>query len=1307
MDKNKPELDLKNIFSLLASDDLQDKGKASELKSSFFEAFARTREDGNANLRQKMIRFAGELEVENGLQPVLLGLRDSVRTVREEAKKSLDRLAQQLMSPNKGGKDRPPSLVKKSAEFSFAVYGEIKVTRDLNLIKFFLQTLLKIGESGAFLAWKFFVQNVVPQNIIVEMIKKLPEPLRLNFVYQYTLDKIAVRRRYDTLAKLLLKDIKDRRTIVEFLADLFDREPLLDPVFYDLCQRLNIKKTIAQVELRSNRQRDKIKGVKLLGLLGKVSDYHLCIPLLSRDEIPSVRIACLKMLSRSISEKDPKIIGAVSALLDDKDENIRLHAFNTLVALKAPALGEVITDLCKKHPAMRPCLYKSLCDLEWMELNPVLNALPSDQGREARRAVINAIIRNDPEKLIIFLSPYLKSSHDEARNKAAKLLKKIDSIKNKKIEEAVKDDTPEYSPSAKTDKKGLFEKRKQRKLLQRLLNGESLEGVEFQKEVLADLDLSGISLHNVNFDGAFFSNVIISSAKLYSVTFKGARFENVKMENSFLDSVSFEDAVIKGSSFTKASCSSCDFTNAWIYESSFGLANLKGSIFVNGKIKKTDFSQTDIAEASFVESDLTRVSFNFATLHLANFSLARGMDCDFLGADFSDVTTEQSELNTRSGLFGDVVLPDLFFEDAILKHSAFNLVVLAEEMDKRRKAFLEYNHKRTELALDTFQPEQGDLFALIPLLIHSNLELLPTDSPIRNAPAGIFGYSFPSEAFQLAKKYFIVDDFAPSLQKEHYIEGLFTIGSVGTIAQSADSDIDYWVCVDAAKLGGKGIKRLSAKLRAIETWAAKTFNTEIHCFVVDLDSVREDRFGVSDQESSGSAQGKILKEEFYRTMIHVAGKIPLWCVLPRGVKDKHYHLLLSLASQFHKDYLDLGNVSTIPQGEYFGASIWQLFKGMKSPYKSVMKMALLEKYIQEEERHGLLCNRLKAGWSRGRYDLRHIDPYLLLFEEVLDYYHRTEQKSTERLLQICFFMKLGIRSITDLDNSVIGAKKRLVQDYSKSWGWNETMVQDLGHFRDWPFDKIFQLSTRVNDYMIETYKKLSRTLQERSAQETIITPKDLTILGRKMFVQFSKKSNKVDKLPLIVHGKALFQQLYFQYKNPKAGPASWSLYHLKRDGQRERKGGDLLKSGRIEEICIWLVHNGLYLPTTSFQLMPNPTPISLQDILDLLRKLHEFYPVHEAEEIVPQALLKEPYIQKLFLTVNFNLNRKLKKVHEYTTIYMTSWGEFFCRTFHDKNGLNSVEEALSGAKEQFDLPCSSGQVGLYIPQLAGKHIQVR
>jgi adenylate cyclase class 1 len=1308
MGKQSSEIDLENIFSLLAGDTTQDNKAAQEHRSSFFKAFERQWKEGDVNLRRNMIHRAGELEVENGLRPVILGLRDHVLKVREEAKKSLGRLAQQAAVSIMKGRELPSYVVRRSAEFSFAVYKEMKIsTGNLELTRFFLQTLLKIGGRGPFLSWKFFAQDLVPHNIVIEMIRKLPESMRLRFVQQYALDNISVRQLHGPSAKLLLKEINDRQAVVTFLADLFDQDAFLDSVFDDLCQRMKIRESIAQIELRAKHEKDRIKGLKATGALGQPCGYYSCLPLLSQDEVPPVRIACLKMLARADARKDARIIEAVSPLLDDKDQNVALHAFKTLISLKAAGLAGAAYDLSQKYPPMKSSIFECLCDLEWSELKNFFDVLPLDQTLDARATIVSNIIRNKPEKLIVFLNQYAKSSNDEARREATELIQKVDSIKKKEMEEVFQDDTPEFSSPSRT-KKGLFEKitlRKRRSELKRLLNRESIDNADFHGEVFSDIDLSGINLHDVNFDEAFFSNVNLSSARLYSVTFRGARFENVKMDNAILDSVLFENAVLKGLSSLGASFNSCDFTNSWIYGSSLNSARFNGSLFGGASLKKTDFSRSDLAETCFVGSRLSGASFKFATLDLSDFSLVRARICDFSGVDFSTVAMEYPNLDVRSALFDVIELPPFFFEDDLLRAGGFNLLILAEEMDKRREAFLEYNRRRIDLALDTFRPEQRDLFELIPFLIDSNLDLLPMDNPIRNAPAGIFEY-FPSPGIlQRARRYFILDESEPFIDKEHQIEGLFTIGSTGTIAQSADSDVDYWVCVEATRLGEEAIELLNAKLQAIEEWALKVFNVELHFFVVDLASVREDRFGASDQESSGSAQGKILKEEFYRTMILVAGKIPLWCITPEWLNDE-YQYLLTLEPGIHKDNLDMGGISTIPRGEYFGASIWQIFKSLKSPYKSVMKMSLLEKYIQEEDGHGLLCNRVKAGWSLGKRDLRHLDPYLVFFEDVLGYYQRTEQKDAESLLKICFFLKLGIQAIADLDKSVIGIRKKVVQGYIDSWGWNELQVQDLGRFRGWNFERIFRLSTKINRYMIETYKKLSRSLKETPVGETMITQQDLSILGRKMFVQFSKQPHKVEKLPLIVHGESLFQQLYLKYNRPMQGSATWGLYHLERGKHGARGQGKILKKmGRIEEIAIWLVHNGLYLPTTSIELVPNPTPISIQDILNLLRKLQEFFPTKEADTVSPQALLEKPRVHKLLVVVNFNLDRKLNKIHEYTAIYMTSWGEFFCRVFSDKSGVPSMKDALRRLGEQLGLPISSGRAGFHIPHSAGKRIR--
>jgi len=123
-----------------------------------------------------------------------------------------------------------------------------------------------------------------------------------------------------------------------------------------------------------------------------------------------------------------------------------------------------------------------------------------------------------------------------------------------------------------------------------------------------------------------------------------------------------------------------------------------------------------------------------------------------------------------------------------------------------------------------------------------------------------------------------------------------------------------------------------------------------------------------------------------------------------------------------------------------------------------------------------------------------------------------------------------------------------------------------------------------------------------------------------------------------------------------------------------------------------------------FKLMPNPTPISLQDTLNLLRELYEFFPSKEVEDVSPQTLLGKNQVNKLFVAMNFNLSRKLKIINEYTAIYTTSWGEYFCKVFVNKKGFLSVDDALSNVKKQLDFPFSTDQISVYIPHLAKKYL---
>jgi len=224
--------------------------------------------------------------IENELQSVILGLKNHVQSVREESKKSLERLIKEVTFSGEKEHDIPPDVLLKSAKFSFIIYKEMKLTRDLDRIKLFLITLLSIGGRGPFFAWKFFAHGNINQNILIDIIRKFPVHLRLRFVYHYTLDDTSVRRYFGSMVKLLLKDITDRDTVISFLSYVYDQNALLDYVFDDLCIKLKIQEMVIQKELKDDNPEEKIKGIKAIGALGKITGYHSCVKLLLQDEHP-------------------------------------------------------------------------------------------------------------------------------------------------------------------------------------------------------------------------------------------------------------------------------------------------------------------------------------------------------------------------------------------------------------------------------------------------------------------------------------------------------------------------------------------------------------------------------------------------------------------------------------------------------------------------------------------------------------------------------------------------------------------------------------------------------------------------------------------------------------------------------------------------------------------------------------------------------------------------------------------------------------------------------------------------------------
>ena len=104
----------------------------------------------------------------------------------------------------------------------------------------------------------------------------------------------------------------------------------------------------------------------------------------------------------------------------------------------------------------------------------------------------------------------------------------------------------------------------------------------------------------------------------------------------------------------------------------------------------------------------------------------------------------------------------------------------------------------------------------------------------------------------------------------------------------------------------------------------------MHFYLMTQKRFRNERY--SDpltKENSGSAQYMLLLEEFYRSAVRLAGKPLLWLHL--WVEDeKQYEAevarLVAEGELNPNDWVDFGGLGQFSASEYFGASLWQLYK---------------------------------------------------------------------------------------------------------------------------------------------------------------------------------------------------------------------------------------------------------------------------------------------------------------------------------------------------------------------------------------------
>lgn len=613
----------------------------------------------------------------------------------------------------------------------------------------------------------------------------------------------------------------------------------------------------------------------------------------------------------------------------------------------------------------------------------------------------------------------------------------------------------------------------------------------------------------------------------------------------------------------------------------------------------------------------------------------------------------------------------------------------------RARAYADYNKRKISTIFSKLNDLDKQILLILPSLVHLNLPGLPgyLDDPER-VPDGILDFK-PDDDIprrierEIPAANVTIRDFNLRAKRKAPIYTLAAMGSLATIAQTSKSDFDIWVCVKKHEFTPEQLEGLAYKLEQIEKWAEKTNRFESHFFITDIDEARNNKFGESDSESAGSALGKLLKEEFFRTHTVLAGVPPLWTVMPPHITDEEYKHYVELATNHYainpKLYIDLGNAQHITVEESFGATLWQLNKALGSPFKSAMKMGLIEDYMDPTSDSTLLCDILKENITdlaiqskdkRNTFDAlgdgeqidEHperfsLDGYLLMFNRILEFYKRMDRSDLQEILRQCFYLKAGdtITGIHDPHRSR-NRKKDMLGQLIEQWNWDNDHILDLNKFKEWPFDRSVKLGNEVNNFIIESYKRLS---QAGATSNAMISETDLTVLGRKLFTFYSKKERKVDYLPKTFEESLHQNQITFTMAPTSKGGTTgiWKVYRgslSATDLQSKKIEGQLLRQTRnLPDLLTWLVINGVWDRRSHVNLQAKESRLTTTNLQDILESLGDYFPPIDVGHLPNEDLIKDSQIRRLYAIINLGDTSQGAGINRVDLVYRTSWGEMY------------------------------------------------
>ncbi|MGR5559431.1 class I adenylate cyclase [Vibrio fortis] len=634
------------------------------------------------------------------------------------------------------------------------------------------------------------------------------------------------------------------------------------------------------------------------------------------------------------------------------------------------------------------------------------------------------------------------------------------------------------------------------------------------------------------------------------------------------------------------------------------------------------------------------------------------------------------------------------------------------------------NQQRIDRALALMDLQSQRVFHLIPALLHYNHPMMPGFYD-QQVPFGI--RSFTPNEFQ---KQFVEDTeltlggkLAETDNPE--ILGLYTMGSTSSIGQSTSSDLDIWVCVSPDMDGGAR-DSLTNKCLLITDWA-QTLGVEANFFLMDEQRFRSNYSEEMTGDNCGSSQHLLLLDEFYRSAVRLAGQRLLWQIIPPEMEECYDEYVQDLCSKGYIDcsqWIDFGKLNRIPAEEYFGSNLWQLYKSIDSPYKSVLKAILLEAYSWEYPHTQLLSIDTKRRFFADEPDLYGMDSYYLMLEKVTRYLERISDDTRLDLVRRCFYLKTHEKLSREAGVGSVAWRREALTEMTQSWNWDHETIVELDNRRNWKVEQVKVVHHALLDALMLSYRNLIQ-FARRNDITSAISPQDISILARKLYAAFEVLPGKVTLLnPQISPDLHEPDLSFIEVRQGQTNKAGWYLYKQPLIAHRILGQPSLEHHEYLSKLVAWSFFNGLITESTRLHSVVRDAHIDIDKFYQMVSDLRNTFSLRKRRPSM-QALASPCEISQLAMFINFendptselsarSLKVDLKSADIFSfgeegqslvgsvdLVYRNSWHEVRTLHFQGETAMLDALKTVLGKMHQDALPPESVDVFCYSKNLRG------